>query len=590
MSDDSRPPGGIDDWLWPVMFGVAALSGVLVWGAMLGGAALSGTTGVPHNPETAILDLFFDRVRWPGLPADGVLAGELVVLAALIWGALRAYTYLSTSRSPADKAAYHLGRGRDLAAYTDAGVRQSAQRLRHSGAGTDPAGHGMYLGVTIARPIRTIRMDWESTAVIIAGPRMGKTTTLVIRQLIEAPGAALITSVRRDVYDATACIRARWGRCWNFDPQHLITTGPPGWWFDPFDSVRDIDGARILAGHFADATRGAATGSNHDYFDLEGEHLLACLLFAASVKHPAQRSLLDVVAWLSQSDSTEPIMLLEAARQPHASEALNQIRTIDAARQKAGIYGFAKSLLSCLENPRSIAWVTPPPPGVHRPKFDAAQFVTSHDTLYLHAEKKGNLAPLVAALTHAVHDAGHRLATRSPDARLDPPLLSILDEAANICLLRDLPNDYSTLGGHGMPTVTVLQSPEQGRTVWGRAGFHMLWHSATVNMYLGGVADAAFLREISDLLGEYEERIPTSSYDASGRRSTSYSIYRRPIMSVSDLAELPRGRAVVLISGTRSTVIRTQPWTETHWAPAIRACIATTNPAASEGVQDDGPR
>jgi hypothetical protein len=101
-------------------------------------------------------------------------------------------------------------RGRDLAAYTDAGTRESARRLRPGGVGADPAEHGVYLGETISGMARTIRAGWEDTAVVIAGPRIGNPTFLVIRQLIEAPGPVLITTVRRDVWDATTDIRAQW--------------------------------------------------------------------------------------------------------------------------------------------------------------------------------------------------------------------------------------------------------------------------------------------------------------------------------------------------------------------------------------------
>ncbi|MCO1593842.1 type IV secretory system conjugative DNA transfer family protein [Micromonospora sp. RHAY321] len=63
--------------------------------------------------------------------------------------------------------------------------------------------------------------------------------------------------------------------------------------------------------------------------------------------------------------------------------------------------------------------------------------MTSTDVLYLLSEDgPGSPAPLVAALTDAVLRAGELRARASAERRLDQPLLSVLDEAANICRLR----------------------------------------------------------------------------------------------------------------------------------------------------------
>ena len=65
--------------------------------------------------------------------------------------------------------------------------------------------------------------------------------------------------------------------------------------------------------------------------------------------------------------------------------------------------------------------------------------------------------------------AGRRRAEQA-GGRLDPPMVVMLDEAANICRIADLPDLYSHLGSRGMMPVTILQSYEQGETVWGEQG------------------------------------------------------------------------------------------------------------------------
>lgn len=81
-------------------------------------------------------------------------------------------------------------------------------------------------------------------------------------------------------------------------------------------------------------------------------------------------------------------------------------------------------------------------------------------------ESRAAAAPLVAALTDLVMRASRR-AAEAAGGRLDPPMELILDEAANICRIADLPDLYSHLGSRGMVPVTILQSYQQGVSVWG---------------------------------------------------------------------------------------------------------------------------
>ena len=54
-----------------------------------------------------------------------------------------------------------------------------------------------------------------------------------------------------------------------------------------------------------------------------------------------------------------------------------------------------------------------------------------------------------------------------------------------------------------------------------------------------------------------------------------------PILTVSDLAALPRGRIVVMPSGASATLAQPVPWWETRWAEQIRASITRYDPSAT---------
>jgi type IV secretory pathway TraG/TraD family ATPase VirD4 len=116
-------------------------------------------------------------------------------------------------------------------------------------------------------------------------------------------------------------------------------------------------------------------------------------------------------------------------------------------------------------------------------EFDARAFAESRQTLYLLSKgiRGGTTAAsLVAALTNEVRVAAER-ASECHSGRLDPPMLLVLDEVANICRIADLPEQYSHLGSRSIVPIAILQSYAQGERVWGRAGMRELWGAASIN-------------------------------------------------------------------------------------------------------------
>jgi type IV secretory pathway TraG/TraD family ATPase VirD4 len=128
--------------------------------------------------------------------------------------------------------------------------------------------------------------------------------------------------------------------------------------------------------------------------------------------------------------------------------------------------------------------------------------------------------------------------------------------------------------------MSLFQSWAQGQVVFGREGMRKLWSASNVKLYLGGVAEADFLRELSELVGDYDKSTGSVSYNR-GIRSTNHQLRRERILDASELAALPRGRAVMLSSGTPAALIETVPWMAGKHAPAVRASIAAHDPSGS---------
>ena len=133
--------------------------------------------------------------------------------------------------------------------------------------------------------------------------------------------------------------------------------------------------------------------------------------------------------------------------------------------------------------------------------------------------------------------------------------------------------------------MTILQSWSQGVEVWGESGMKKLWSASNVKVYGGGVSEDTFLESLSKLIGDYDRLSSSTSYGR-GHRTVSQQLHRERILDVADLGALPKGRAVVLASGSRPSVIRTVPWMAGPHAAAVEASIAAHDPQAERTIRE----
>jgi type IV secretory pathway TraG/TraD family ATPase VirD4 len=565
-----RDPGGLSGGVVLLWIGIALVVVVVasIYAAVQIGHRIDGTGAeVPRDPFELFFGLLGGKVAWPaaGTWVLASVAAVLVVIGVLVALALRS---TRRRRSRVDSAAAYMGRGRDVEALSRKNAVATARRL---GVSQSP-------GVPIGRTVGGGQMlygSWEDLQIDVWGPRTGKTTSRAVPAILEAPGAVLVTSNKRDIVDATRDVRATAGPVWVFDPQG-IALEEPSWWWNPLSYVTDEVRAARMAEHFAAGSRdpGARTDA---YFDPAGQDLLAGLLLAAALD---RRPITDVYTWLTRpTDETAVDILREHDFRLTADQVAGVVSAPE--KQRGGIYGTAQQMAACLTNRAVARWVTPQSAPDQRPHFDPETFVRAGGTLYsLSKEGRGTAGPLVTALTVAVVEAAEELATRSPGGRLSTPLLGVLDEAANVCRWRELPNLYSHYGSRGIVLMTILQSWSQGVQVWGDSGMKKLWSAANIKVYGGGVSEGAFLEDLSRMIGDYDRQASSVS-NARGQRTVSQQLHRERILDVADLAALPKGRAVVFASGSRPTLIRTQPWMTGPHADAVRASIAAHDPQAS---------
>ncbi|MBV9820854.1 MAG: type IV secretory system conjugative DNA transfer family protein [Actinobacteria bacterium] len=585
----------------------AALAAAVIAAAVGGWCSLrlaawwDHTPTPPARPADFVRALAAHRIAW-GTTATGAAVILGLLALGLLVGAVALVGRARPARARCDHAVGHLASRADLRPLRAPARADQARRLGlpEQLATTHP---GLPVGAVLlppnARATAPVFASWEDTAVIVAGPRTGKTTAFAIPMLLAAPGAALATSNKRDLLDATHRLRATGERrVWVFDPQHIAghpgehDGADPGWWWDPLSFLTHprthrIDPARAGALAAQLVTSATPAGGRTDaYFDVAKTDLLTGLLLAAAV---GGLPVTVVWSWLCDPTDATPVRVLaEAGHGPHA-EAVHAAAHLPD-KQREGVYGSARTVVGFLLDATTTAWITPPAPGATEcEQFSPKAFAASTDTLYLLSREGGPGAALVAALTVAVTDALEHRATSCAGGRLPVPFVAVLDEAANICRVRDLDSLYSHYGSRGICLVTILQNWAQGAVAWGEAGMEKLWSAANIRIYAGGVDDATFLRRLSDLIGEHRrvQHTRTAGRDGANRTRT---LVRETTLTASDLRELPTGRAVCFASGTPAFLLAPAPWWTGPHAEAIRANLATTtDPAAAVPTPRQAP-
>ncbi len=523
---------------------------VFFFGAFPAGEAAAGRPYAWTAVETTLnrlVAVFLGEGPWTEAHTNTVLVwfGFPVAFAAVL---LIVLSLLRPRRQEIDKAARFMGRGRQIEPLRKGAVQKKAKRLGVKGT-THP-------GILLARLVaggERLYASFEDTCVDIWGSRAGKSSTRAIPVILTAPGPVLATSNKPDLVNVCAKVRALVGKVFVFDPQGICgLVLNPTVFFNPLASVKVIEDARDLATIFEETT--AEVDAKKDaFFNPTGKTLVTDLMFAAALAGRYRDAVFD---WINRPNDDEPVQLLAKHGQSSIAARVKEVQEL-TEKTRGGVYREAARMVEFLESSGLLKWITP---GEGRIEFKPEKFVTSKDTLFLLSQEgSGSAGPIIAALTKAVFDAGETAAAQSKTERLPVPLLAVLDEAANICRIRSLPDKYSHYGSKGILPMVLLQSYEQGEEVWGEYGMAKMWSAANVRIYGGNAVSDKFLGSLEKLVGDYHYREEEKSYGTNGV-SKSYRTHTESILSVADLASVPGDRMIILAGQSRATLARTLPW------------------------------
>lgn len=512
------------------------------------------------NPILILLNLFTGKMAWGTL--ETIIASVLLALALMVVFVLvRSRRGKRKDSSRVDSVTKHLASKKDIDTLGRKTVAAGAERLvGEQLAKTHP-------GLRIGHEVSTrqgLYAGWEDLHLILAGPRIGKTTASVIPAIVEAPGAVVTTSNKPDIVYDTYELSSKRGNVYIFDPQGIAANvDQHRWYYDPLSYVRaDADNMDAAAGALAALFAGPylRDESGDNYFPNAAKNVLTGMLLAAALE---RRPISDVLLWANNDKDPAPLNILANYPQWDFWRKTLQSQYQLTEKTRSGVFGQAQNMVSMLSRSEVRRWVDPQPGAA---EFDPYDFVRQgRPTLYL-LSKEGprSVGTLTTILTVAVMEAAENYGIEC-GGRLPVPMVCPLDEAANTVLWKDLPAMYSHYGSRGIILMTYLQSYSQGINVWGKEKMEALWSAATFLCVGGGIRDDELLRKLSEQIGQHEEYQKSASSAAGSPTSVSRSVREKTTLTASEISELPKGRWIVRSVGRRTILAATEPFWERDW-------------------------
>ncbi|MCB8907807.1 MULTISPECIES: type IV secretory system conjugative DNA transfer family protein [unclassified Streptomyces] len=496
------------------------LAGLLSHGAWPQGVAYTGTPSALRSLATAPTDL---AAAWPNTPPGrlsgyglfwGLLIGEAMILFVLAIFALGTVTRWRAVRANRKAGAYGrvpatpVREGRAPAAPAEA-VRVTPPRTETPTASALPTGAAPappaapaappVAGVpapaapspatTAAMPVVPAPTEPTSAgAPVVPAPLMtspvpaphpvaaaaGQATRTfygppdarrpaAVQAVRDAEGPVLVVTSDPALWSATKDARGKLGPVLVHDPGHLCDT-PARLHWSPSERCEDPAVAAeravaLLAPVRPHSRLDAATADT-------AETLLRCWLHAAAVDG---RPFRQVHRWAQGTGAHEPVRILRShpkAASGHAGLLESALTAHPESRRMA--QELTARALASLSSVHIREACTPN----RTDSLALASFLPEGGTLYVVGESVEDprthpgAMPLLTALAASVVEHGRRMAARSSDGRLDPPMTLVLDDVAAVAPLPQLPELLATGHTQGLSTLALMRSPEQARSRW----------------------------------------------------------------------------------------------------------------------------
>lgn len=397
-----------------------------------------------------------------------------------------------------------------------------------------------------------IAAEPRQSVLVVAPPQSGKTTGLAIPAMLEWEGPVIATSIKSDLLRDTLARRRDMGQAYVFDPTGA--TGVPADCWSPLGGCGSWYGAQRMAAWLCASSRGEGGGlADADFWYRAGAKLLSPLLFAAAT---SGREMADVVRWVDTQEEREVQAALEATGVVEALEAA-QASWRREERQRSSIYTTAENVLAAYADPRVMQ-------AARRADISPAALLSGGaNTLYLcgPAHEQRQHAPLFGALLEEMIAAVYEAVSAS-GRPLDPPLLIVGDELANIAPIQSLPQIASTGAGQGIQLVSIFQDLAQVAEVWGPRASRTIISNHPARLFGAGIGDPETLKYVRDVTGEAEYAQHSESSSHYHGHSTTHGTTWRALTPEHVLREAPYGTAVLIYGNLPAARLRLRLWFE----------------------------
>jgi hypothetical protein len=410
----------------------------------------------------------------------------------------------------------------------------------------------------------------EETVLIVAPPREGKTSQLIMPWILDFPGSVLATSSKTDVLYATAKSRERYGPVMVLDPTGL-SNWPLQLQWAITDGCEDFTVARKRAETLASTAKSDEGTKNGGYFVMNAQMLMTCWLHAAALDG---LSGMDILRWATAPTERQPVDILAAHGQENLARALAAQHAAAPEERSASWRTAEQSILALYDHKVAAIFGKS---ARDKENFSITKWLTEGGTLFLIGEEDegSSLAPILAAFSRAILDTAKVIAARMPNGRLDPPFALLGDELANVAPLPQIPSLMSVSGSQNIFLVAVLQNLAQAHERWGELGVRKMFAAATIKVILGGVSDEQELKTYSQLAGEFEEDTESISDDGD-RASISISTRRRAVLEPGDIRQIKEREGLVVHRRTPVTRVKFE---RIHEGPRAREISEATKEA-----------
>ncbi len=549
---------------------VLVLAGAVIvcGGAVVELAALLAGHGAAHLTVSSLTSGLW---RWHNHPGDPRLAfaGPVAVRLPGAVGMYAAVGIVATAGAGLGSLSWTFHRRRS-ATTRRPDARRHRDGLASPRAMASAFPVGIAGGLTVATPLpkgKPIVVPHERSVGALMAPRSGKSSSAV-NHILDAPGAVLATSSKRELLLATAVSRERsTGQpTLTFDPMEFCIWDHPIRW-SPISGCEQPEVAMrraeaLMAGTSTDSV------TNGGFWKSAATMLLRCVLHACALHGAGVGTLRRWVA------DPKDLDLLDVLRDSPVARAWLYDLALMTRQHGETVESVALTTavaLDCLALP-SVAQACSPRP---EEAFDAAAWITGGGTIHVvaPAAESTSVAPLTAAFVDDVVVAARALAMAGPDGRLDPPLRLVLDELPNICPLPQVDSYLADGGGRGIQICWYAQARSQLVERFGRDKASTILGATSVMLYGGGLHDPELLKDLSTMLGQVEVRTHTRNTTGTGTSSWSEQVRQMPVLEPAEIYRLDQFEALLMAGGTGGSLVRVKPWWERTDAPAVRAGI-----------------